>query len=271
MRRAFLIAPLLVLLATGSAWADARMNVLVDVLRLDEAATILSEEGMAQAANLNTEMLDGQGGAGWAMQVESIYAPALMVERVREELEQELSPDAVEEVIAFYATTGGSQIIELENAARRAIQEPDVEEAARARFVALEGSDDPRLALITRYVEDGDMVARNVTSAMNSNYQFLRGLVDGDGIEMSEEDILKDAAGDVGESTDDTSQWLHGYLLLAYSPLELEDLEAYVTFSASEAGQALNRALFRGFGKAYEDISYALGRAVALNMTAKDL
>jgi hypothetical protein len=60
-------------------------------------------------------------------------------------------------------------------------------------------------------------------------------------------------------------------MLMAYSPLEDAELETYITFAMTPAGQALNRALFTGFGKAYEDISYALGRAVALNMTAQDL
>ncbi|WP_025053070.1 DUF2059 domain-containing protein [Sulfitobacter noctilucae] len=271
MRRAFLFAPVVFLLATAGAWADARMAVLVDVLKLTEAADILSSEGLAQAESLDDEMLDGQGGAGWAQQVESIYAPGLMVERVREELARELSGEALEEVITFYGSEKGSQIIDLENAARRAMQDPDVEEAARARFVEIENSGDLQLSLIMRYVEDGDMIARNVTSAMNSNYQFLRGLVDGGGVKMSEDEILKDAAGDVAETTEDTTQWLYGYLLLAYHPLDLDDLEAYVAFSDSDAGRALNRALFRGFGQAYEDISYALGRAVALNMTAKEL
>jgi len=34
---------------------------------------------------------------------------------------------------------------------------------------------------------------------------------------------------------------------------------------------ALNRALFDGYGAAYAEISYALGRAIALNMVAEEL
>ena len=216
-------------------------------------------------------MLDGQGGPGWQVQIERIYEPALMVEMVRAELEQELAGEELEEVITFYASDLGTQIIELENAARKAIQDPDVEEAARARYAALEGSDDARLALIEAYIDSGDMITRNVTSAMNANYQFLRGLVDGGAIEMSEEDMLNDVASDMEESTEDTTGWLFGYLLLAYHPLEEDGLRSYLAFAGTSAGQALNRALFAGFGKAYEDISYALGRAVALNMTAEEL
>lgn len=271
MLRAFVLWPVLILLSGVSALADARMSVLVDVLRLPEAARILSDEGLNHAQELNKDMLDGQGGPGWQVQVERIYEPALMVEMVRAELEQELAGAELEEVIAFYASDLGAEIIQLENAARKAIQDPDVEEAARARYASLEDSDDARLALIAAYIKSGDMIARNVTSAMNSNYQFLRGLVDGGAIEMSEEDMLKDVASDIEESTEDTTSWLFGYLLLAYHPLEDDGLRDYLAFTNTSAGQALNRALFAGFGKAYEDISYALGRAVALNMTAEEL
>ncbi|KIN65039.1 hypothetical protein Z946_3937 [Sulfitobacter noctilucicola] len=261
----------LTLAAATAAQADARTTVLVDVLKLQEAAGILALEGIASSEDLNRDMLEGQGGAGWALQVQQIYAPDRMVELVRAELEAALKGDALEEVITFFAGSRGRQIIDLENSARRAIQDPEVEEAARARYRALKGTDDPRLALITSYIESGDMIERNVTSALNSNYQFLRGLVEGGAFEMSEEEMLSDAAGDLEESTKDTAEWLYGYLLLAYHPLQDADLEAYIAFANTKAGQALNRALFDGFGKAYEDISYALGRAVSLNMTAEEL
>ncbi|MGC1505792.1 MAG: DUF2059 domain-containing protein [Sulfitobacter sp.] len=269
--RAFLLWPLIWLFGAVVVHADARMSVLVDVLKLPEAAMILSEEGEGQAQEINLDMLDGKGGPAWAQQVSQIYAPARMVELVRAELEKELSGEALEQVIGFFASSRGTQIVELENAARRAIQDADVEAAARALFTEVEDSDDPRLLLISDYITSGDMISRNVTSALNANYQFLRGLAEGGAIEMTEEEMLKDAAGDIEESTRDTTEWLFGFLLLAYHPLSDDDLRAYIAFSETPAGQALNRALFEGFGKAYEDISYALGRAVSLNMTAQEL
>jgi hypothetical protein len=235
--------PLLFVLSAVQAAADARMSVLIDVLRLPEAAQILAAEGLGYADTLNTEMLNGQGGAGWQVQVAAIYD----------------------------ASGLGAKIIGLENSARQAIQDPDVEEAARARYLALDGTDDARLARIERYIETGDMLNRNVASALNSNVQFLRGLADGDAIEMSEEDILADVSGDLEATQDDTKSWLFGFLLLAYHPLTDAELDSYITFSQTAAAQALNRALFDGFGTSYDGISYALGRAVALNMTAQEL
>jgi len=270
MRRAWALLPLLWLLSAQGALADARLTVLVDLLRLNEATEILSAEGVDYAQELNREMLQGQGGPGWQQQVAAIYDPARMGEAVRAELAG-LDRALREEIIAFYAADLGARIVGLENAARRAIGEDQVEEAARARYADLVESDDPRLAQITAYIESGDMISRNVTSAMNSNLMFLRGLAEGDAVEMTEEDMLAEVQGGMEESLADTTEWLYGYLLLAYHPLTPGELDRYIAFSASPAGQALNAALFAGFGAAYEEISYALGRAVALNMMAEEL
>ncbi|NUH64234.1 DUF2059 domain-containing protein [Sulfitobacter sp. S0837] len=270
MRRSLLIAPLLWLLALP-AWSDARMTVLVDLLDLREVAAILRQEGQAHASTLNQEMLGGQGGPGWQMQVDTIYDPDRMVEMVRRALEETLQDDALEAAIAFYSSDLGGQVIEMENAARAAISEGAVEDAARERFAELDGTDDPRLAQITQLLIAGDMIDRNVSTALNSNFQFLKGLRDGGALADSEEDLLADVSADLDRVTEDTRAWLYAYMLLAYHPLDDAALSRYIEFAQSEAGRAVNRGLFKGFGKAYEDISYALGRTVALNMTAEEL
>ncbi len=271
MHRSIFLAPVLLVINASVLWADARMSVLVDVLKLREAAAILAAEGVDQAQALNEDMLGGQGGAGWALQVEHIYEPSRMVELVRAELQAELAGEALEAVIAFYDSELGTEIVELENAARVAIQDPEVEDAARMRYATLLEEDDERLKLVTELIDSGDMISLNVTSAMNSDVQFYKGLADGDAIEMSEAEILDDVVGGLEEVTEDTTSWLSSYMLLAYHPLSDEELQTYIAFSETGPGQALNRALFAGFGKAFEDISYALGRAVALNSLAEEL
>jgi hypothetical protein len=127
------------------------------------------------------------------------------------------------------------------------------------------------MKLIFEYVETGDMLNRNVASALNSNVQFMQGLVDGKMLDMTEDQILSDVSADLEEVRADSAGWLYGFLLMAYHPLDDAELRSYIDFSRSDAGKALNTALFSGFGAAYEDISYALGRAVARNITAKEL
>ncbi len=270
MKQAFLIAPLLWVLALP-AWADARGAVLLEVLKIAEIVKILQAEGETYAETLNQEMLQGKGGAGWQLQVANIYDPDRIVDTLSARLDAELQGDLREEVIAFFASDTGQRIVTLENAARAAINDQTIEDAARERYFELEGSDDPRLAQISALIESGDMIDRNVTATMNSNLQFMRGLVDGGAAEMTQDELIADISAQQEAITIDTTSWLYGYLLLAYSPLPDDMLDAYVEFSLSDAGVALNRALFDGFGAAYEDISYALGRAVALNVIAQEL
>ena len=208
-----------------------RLAGMMDVLKIDEVAVILQTEGLEYAQTLNAEMLNGQGGPGWQLQVDAIYSPQRMTETLRGFLEAELQGDMREQTIDFFASGVGAQVITLENAARAAISDQDIENAARTKFAELEGSDDPRLARIAALIDSGDMIDRNVTAAMNSNYQFMRGLADGGAVDMTEQEMLAEVGEQQDEITEDTTGWLYGYA----------------------------------------EVSYALGRAVALNMVAEEL
>ena len=81
----------------------------------------------------------------------------------------------------------------------------------------------------------------------------------------------KPAAEEEPEIRAETEGWLFAYLHLAYGPLPVDDLETYLAFSRTDAGKALNAALFDGYEAMYRDISYALGRAVALSAQGNDI
>jgi hypothetical protein len=49
------------------------------------------------------------------------------------------------------------------------------------------------------------------------------------------------------------------------------DLEAYIAFSETDAGQALNAALFEAFDVVFTEASRALGEAVARHLTAEEI
>jgi hypothetical protein len=266
-----LLAAALVVLTALPLWAGARHTVLMDVLKIAELSDILHSEGLAFGATLNRDWLEGQGGPLWSGQVAQIYDPEKIREGIRAGLEPALEGALLEEAIVFFASPTGTKVISLENAARKALGDRVVEQEARARFAGLAGSDDPRLAQINRMIDAGDLVNRNVTSALNSNYHFLRALVDADIYAMSEEEILGDVLAERDVITEDTAGWLGAFMLLAYSPLTLPELAAYADFAESAAGRALNAGFFAGFDPLYEDISYALGRAMALNIAAEEL
>ncbi len=269
MRR--LLAACLVMLTALPLWADARHTVLMDVLQVRNLSQILQAEGLQFGATLDEEWLDGQGGPAWTGQVSRIYDAQRISEGIRAGLEPALAGDLLEDVITFFASDLGTRVITLENSARQALALEDVEQEARSRFAELQESDGPRLKQISRMIDAGDLINRNVTSALNSNYQFLRALVDGDVYVMTDREILEDVFSERDAIAADTLGWLGAFMLLAYSPLTLEELTLYADFVETPAGVALNAGLFAGFDPMYEDISYALGRAMALNMAAEEL
>jgi hypothetical protein len=149
--------------------------------------------------------------------------------------------------------------------------EDDVEEIARLRVEELRAAGDARMAQVDVFIAVNDLVERNVAGALGSNYQFFRGLADGGAYAMTEDQILADVWTQEQDIREDTTEWLYGFLNMAYRPLGDDDLEAYIAFSESEAGRALNAALFAGFDVLYRDISYALGLAVSRAMSGSDL
>jgi hypothetical protein len=256
---------------TARAQSGARMTVLLDTLAIAELVQIMRVEGQAYADELNSDMLNGQGGGFWEQQIKRIYDVERMHETVRQGLEQTLSDAEVEGIIAFFQSQAGTRIVQLENAARAAMSDNAVEDIARETYRDLMDSDHARLVVISEFVDVNDLIERNVSGALTSNYQFYRGLVDGDAFEMSDDEITAEVWGQESEIRKDTSEWLFGFLIMAYQPLSDEDLNAYLTFSRTDVGKALNTALFAGFDRLYVDISYGLGRAVALELAGSDL
>lgn len=269
LRRAGWAGLLLLLPCTASA--DARLTLLMDVLRIGEVVAIMREEGLDYADDVDSDMLTGQGGGFWQAQTGQIYDVNRMTETVRAALEAGLDAPARDTAVAFFDTALGQQIVELENASRAAMQDEQIEEAARAGCRNPATQDVAHLALIDRFIAGSDLIERNVAGALSSNYRFYEGLVDGEMLALPEAEILAQVYGQEDEIRRETEDWLCGYLLLAYRPLPLKDLLVYVEFYETDTGRALNTALFDGYETMYRGISYALGRAVALNSAGQDI
>jgi uncharacterized protein DUF2059 len=251
--------------------AASEPDRLGDVLRIGEVIDVMRDEGRDFGAELDRDMLDGQGGAVWAAQIARIYDRDVMENSVRKALADRMSADDIARSIAFYDTPLGQRILTLETTARQAMSDKTVEDIARATYQELKQEGDARFVEIIRFVDVNDLLERNVTGALNATYHFMRGLAEGGASTMSEADMTADVWSQEDETRADTESWLFGFLLLAYGPLSDEDLEAYIVFSETKAGQALNAALFDGFDDMYLDISHALGLMVATALETSDL
>lgn len=256
---------------SGSVAQASEVDDLLDALGVPQIVEIMRAEGLEYGETLAADMVPGGSTGGWRATVDRIYDEARMLETVRGVFTQEFRSADVGPLLEFFTSDTGQQVVELELSARTAMREQEIEDAARSAFRDLEGTDSDTLAIISDFVETNDLIEANLVGALNANYMFYFGLVDGGALDMTEQDILTEVWSSEEETRSDTREWVYGFLLMAYRPLPDGVVQEYTALSRTDAGRALNRALFAGFNEMYDDISYALGMAVARQMQVQEL
>lgn len=257
-------------LIVAPAWA-APADDLLDALGVREVITLMQVEGRDYGDELADEMLPGGATADWPAMIERIYDAERMEATVRSGFVEALGDTDISDVLEFFQSDVGKRVIQLEISARKALIDDEIEQAARDAFRATDGTDDRDLDRIAGFVDANDLVEANVVGALNSSVAFYNGLVDGGAFEMTEDDILRDVWSQEEDTRVDTREWVFSFLMMAYGPLSDETVAEYVALSETDAGKAMNRALFVGFDGMYGDISYALGLALARQMQGQDL
>ena len=261
-------------IGAGEALADIAV-----ALQLDALFGVLREEGLAYGTTLEADMFPGGGGLFWSEAVSAIYDIKTMRARFdaafAAELNDQLQGDGplVADAVAFFGSELGQRIVSLEIEARRAFLDTALEEAARVAADDRAGARDPLVRQLRRVIAAGDLLEMNVAAALSSNLAFMTGMSDsglyGEG--LPQDQILDDVWADEAALRDSSSLWLDAFLGLAYSPLTEAELDAYVLFVESPAGQRLNAALFAAYGAVYRQLSYDLGRAVGVAMLSRDI
>ncbi|MDJ1016041.1 MAG: DUF2059 domain-containing protein [Paracoccaceae bacterium] len=259
-----------VLSAPAHAASDAQLDALFEALGAPELLEIMADEGLDEARDMGGEMFGGRA-PGFLPIAEAIYDTVRMERTFRAGFDEELAEADIEPLLDFFQSERGRRIVGLEISGRIALADPDVEAAAEAAFATLEAEDPDRLALLTAFVEVNDLVEYNVMGALNASLAFYRGLDEGGGFDIVEEQVLSDVWASEPEIRADTELWVFSYLGMAYRPLEDADLEAYTAMSQSPEGRDLNRALFRAYDDMFIELSHALGRAASVYMTGEDL
>ncbi|MGL6210744.1 MAG: hypothetical protein ACRC14_13055 [Paracoccaceae bacterium] len=251
----------------------ARLVALSDLLQIGPAIEVMAEEGLAYGRDLEAGMFPGQGGPGWEAVVALIYDPATMRERFDAAFVDALAGSPhVGAIEAFFGSDLGQRALTLEVSARRALLDPEVEEAAKLAYSGI-AADAPRLRALRQFVEVNDLIESNVMGALNANLAFFQGMAELTGLDQAvpEDQMLADVWAQEGQVRQDTEDWLMPFLALAYKPLSDEDLAAYQAFSESDAGQALNAALFAAFDVLFTSVSRDLGRAAGRQVQGQDL
>lgn len=266
-------AILLVVSPPARADDGAHMARLWAALRMDDTLAIMRKEGRDHALDSALELTGQEGGEGWKRSVDQIYAPATLRAIVYDGMGTALAGRDMSKIITYYESKIGVRVINLEISAREAYLTPGVEEAAREAW-NWGAKNDPRATLIRKYVNDGDLIERNVAGALNSNVAFLTAFAQAapdDFAVLDERAILADVMQEEAQIRLDTTEWLFGYLSMAYAPLSDAALNELVEMSDSPQGRALNAALFQGFDPMYQELARALGQAAGQAQSQQEL
>lgn len=240
-------------------WAALRMEALVPTLR---------DEARHEAEALVAEGLIAPEGPPWPEIVARIHDPERLGEMFRHSLGRAAERvDAVEldRALTFYEDGPGGRLVGLENSARRAMLDPEIEDAARMAFARADAQNAPRARLIRRLITEADLVAPNVATGMNASVAFSQGFAEGGGFDMAptRDQMLAEAWAQHDEIAFEAEAWMQAFLMLAYSPLSDAEIEAYIAFATSPSGQALADVLFSGFDAVFVQTSREMGLAAA--------
>jgi hypothetical protein len=259
------------ILLAAPALADA--GRLFDAIGMPRIIEVMREEGLSYGETIRTDLLAGQGGAGWSATVSAIYDARVMDDRMRQDFTDRLEGLDLTPLLDFFESDRGQRIVESEVAARRAFLDEGVEEAAGAALVDLRSDDPERYGRLEAFVAANDLVESNVMGAMNSNYAFYQGLMAGEAFDntLTEEQVLSDIWSQEESIRSETEVWVYSFLGLAYAGLSDADIDAYVDLSLTEAGRALNRALFGSFNEMFTEVSRRLGEGAAQVLIGQDI
>jgi hypothetical protein len=255
-------------------WAQdraAQLEALFTALDITRTIEVMHDEGLVHGDSIARDMLPAFDAAGWSTTVRRIYSKAPMQRLIEEEMALALAETDLGPLVAFFTSPTGQEIVRLEIEARRALMEPETEEAANLRLEKAVRDRAPLVTQVEAIIADSDLIERNVMGALNSNMMFYKGLIEGGAWDMSEDDMLREIWSQEEETRAETEEWLMAFLVMAYAPVATRGLDDYAALYRSPEGKALNRALFQAFNRMYDELSYLLGRAVAEQLTSAPL
>ena len=261
--------------APAQAQTPAETAALLSVLQLDETLAVVAQEGAAHGRDLESQMFPGKGGAEWEATVAALYDPAVLRPRLDAALTQALAGQGatVAEATAFYGSDLGQRILTAELAARRTLMDVEAAEAAEVEVQKMTEARNPRLRALRKLAEAGDLIELNTLGGLSAELAFSDGLAEG--MPAAQRPPQDQRAAEVwaqeGAMRAEVGAWLLRFMVLAYGGLSDQELAAYVAFSESPAGKAVNAAQFRAFDAVLVPLSRDLGRAAGRQMLAQQI
>lgn len=252
---------------------EAKARALFEAMQMPAMLDVMRLEGIAYGTQIGEDLFPGQAGDRWTAVLEEVYDIPTMEQVVQADFTAALEGTDVDAMLAFFTSEPGQTFAALEISAREAFLDSDVEEASKEAAAIASMDETQHYLLVKDFIDANDMIEANVVAAMNANYAFYMGLLDGGGLgnDLTEDQVLVDVWAQEDEIRAGTSEWVYSVLMLAYQPASATDLETYVAFARTDVGQDLNRAIFAAFDDMFIGISGALGRASSEFMIGADL
>lgn len=271
MMRALVVSILLVLPAAQASAETVHEN-LYSALRLSEIATVFQREGIEDAqSTVEMYVQDGSSVSSAEMSLKEIYDLDAMEAFILEHLSDRLEAKNAEVALSFFQTPLGMTLAGLETSAREAISDDTVESYAIELANELERRDAQRYQTLRQNLDDTGLIELNMAGAFAAQYAFLDALSEDDQIALSDADILRLFESNEAELRQDIIEWLMAFSTMAYSPLELDEIQVYFDFLQSSAGVEMQKALFASFNTFSVQKSVALGNLIVRLRSSQSL
>jgi hypothetical protein len=254
----------------GAPVSAAPIDDLMDLMKFQDVIEVLADEGRSMADDTPDDEL-GVPRYVWDEMITKLYDEVTMTQAFREALISAFGATDLSPIVAFYEDDLGREIAELELIARKAITDEAVLAAAGDLWAELDPQS-KRAKLIEEYVTANDLIEMNIVGSMNSDIAYYRGFSAGakDGMGLDDTDIMREVWAGEADARARVTEWVYGFSALAYQPLDEAEFDAYIEFGKSDAGRALNAAMFTAFDNVYADLARGLGAGTALLMQTFD-
>ncbi len=257
----------------------AQADDLAEALLLPELFEIMAAEGRRSVLADDAVPLQGPALARFQADVEAIYAPEQMLADFVAALDDNLRPmpEVRADTIAFAQSELGREIMRLEISAREALLDDDVDYVARtvleeARSDTARAQDRARLADVRARIAANDLLELNVSLGLNTSFAYYRGMMKENAVSgLNAETLLQLVWAQEPDIRADIEDWIESYFLMAYQPLDAEEMQALLDYAETPLARAFNQAMFRAFDTVFTDISHRLGRVLGQRMTAEEL
>lgn len=261
--------------AQNSAPLSPAVDAFADAFLLPDLFRIMAAEGIDYAQTVRVDFGIDISADSWAQTISAIYRPEQMQATFMAHFAEQMTgrDDVITDALAFAASDVGARVLRLEISARDALLDPDMDDAARDALEDMRAVENPRLDLIAERIAVNDLIDLNVAISLNTAFAFFDAMAQAEtnNTPAPEQDLLAQLWAQEPSIRADTTEWIYSYFVLAYQPLSDADLTAYIDFSASPNGIALNNAMFAAFERTFDQLSMALGQAAGTALQSTDL